>query len=399
MKNNKILFNITLISILISILTLGYLTKLHFDLASGTHVGKSLCNIGSAMNCETVNSSAYAKFLNIPISLWGLMTQLVLLITLLIGKTTPSQSNSPHQRTFIFISYVALIVSVVMAGISTFVLKQFCLFCILIYISNITTAIAGSLLFQVKLQSWSNYISDLTNKFASVLLVLLIPGGSWLANAIFYDIYNMKELSQLKSVVESKIELWKKSPSFNFDPSSGLILNKQENSPFIIVEFADFRCPHCKHAAPVLHKFAQDNPNVQLIFKPYPLDPTCNSAMGSGGGTGVSCQLAYLTYCAEKLNSSGWKTHDAIFERQEQFLRSQSAEVLISEIIREVQIDPNKAKECMQSEETYKAIQDMTKEGQAAQIKGTPTVFVNGKLLEGGQVYQILKAAYDTISQ
>jgi protein-disulfide isomerase len=44
-------------------------------------------------------------------------------------------------------------------------------------------------------------------------------------------------------------------------------------------------------------------------------------------------------------------------------------------------------------------IRNMAKEGATAQIRGTPAVFVNNKLLEGGQLVPVLEGAYRSIKK
>src|SRR5436190_65734 len=44
------------------------------------------------------------------------------------------------------------------------------------------------------------------------------------------------------------------------------------SAPVTIVEWADFECPHCRHAAPLFEKVVEAHPGkVRLVYKFYPL--------------------------------------------------------------------------------------------------------------------------------
>lgn len=398
MKNKKILFYTILTLLTLSIFALGYLTKLHFELKAGLHTGKSICNLGGSLNCESVNVSAYSSFLNIPISLWGTLTLFITIVFLFLSKNTSSIPTTPFRKIFLTLTYISLTSSIVMAVISTFLLKQFCLFCVSVYVTTFINAILATLLYPPKNESWTTLIADIFEKKSAFFLVLLIPIGSWLTNAVLYDTYKLNDIKQLEAIASAKVAAWKNAPKFDFNLNTGLIQNKQDNSPFTIVEFADFRCPHCKHASPEIQKFVDNNPSVQFIFKFYPLDGVCNPALGPGG-SGVSCKLAYLSFCADKIANKGWEAHHAIYDHQEEINSSPNADNTITGIIQTLNLDSEKINQCMNAEDTFKAIQEMAKEGQTAQVKGTPSVFINGKVLEGGQIIQILQAAFNSISQ
>ncbi|MEN0059572.1 MAG: thioredoxin domain-containing protein, partial [Bdellovibrio sp.] len=52
---------------------------------------------------------------------------------------------------------------------------------------------------------------------------------------------------------------------------------------------------------------------------------------------------------------------------------------------------------CIKNPETMEGIRKMAKEGEVAQIRGTPTVFVNNRLLQSGQAIPVLEATYQSI--
>lgn len=68
-------------------------------------------------------------------------------------------------------------------------------------------------------------------------------------------------------------------------------------------------------------------------------------------------------------------------------------------LIEALQLQPDHIKSCVQDPEMIALVKGTAKEGEVAGIQGTPTIFVNGKLLSGGQSVPILKAVYDKIKK
>ncbi len=80
------------------------------------------------------------------------------------------------------------------------------------------------------------------------------------------------------------------------------------NAPLLVIEFADFECPHCAAAAPILHGFLEDaqlKGKVLLAFKNYPLShhPHAESAARAA--------------LAAQPQGKFWEMHDQIFSHQE----------------------------------------------------------------------------------
>jgi protein-disulfide isomerase len=216
-------------------------------------------------------------------------------------------------------------------------------------------------------------------------------------NDMLFNAFLKKDNSLIEKTAKEKVAYWSASPEKKFDPTKGLSMQKGSTEPVMtIVEFADFRCPHCKHAAPSLHNFTQSHPDVKLIFKPFPLDGTCNEAI-KGGGDGISCGLASAVMCSEKIAQKGWLAHDYIFENQMDIIQAGSLDKNLDVVSKTIGISVEDLKKCINDPTTGELIRSMANEGAAAQIQGTPTVFVNGKLLSGGQLIPILESAYKTI--
>lgn len=400
MQNTEKVKKIIGIGLLATLASIGfhiYLSIQHYRLKFGLGEGKSLCNINETFNCDAVTASQYSTLLGSPLSNWGASTHLILSLFLFIGWLNLGSNNKQILRYSFWLSLLTSFMSIIMLLISIFKLSNYCLFCIVTYILSFILFLSlGSLCGKEALTHATDDIKDLFAGAKWVLIMgLLIPGISLLSNSIIYDSFGFR---QLDIMTQESLSNWQNSPQMNFDYSTGLKFQKKPGpAKMQIVEFADFLCPHCKTASPSLHAFAESHPDVELIFKPFPLDGVCNEGI-QRQGDGLRCQLAAAVYCSEKINTKGWAAHNYIFDRQTQWNISQ-IENDLKALSDQINVPLEELKKCISSSETHEAITKMAKEGVDAKIMGTPSIFVNGKALDRGQFLPILQGAYDLIRQ
>ncbi|MFN8848016.1 MAG: vitamin K epoxide reductase family protein [Bdellovibrionales bacterium] len=381
------------INIVLSVIALGlhaYLTQKFFDLQNGAASGQSLCNVGALWNCDAVSTSKYAQIFGYPLALWAFSVHLVYIVTQ-IGLVFNLDSPSFWSASTRLGSVVIAAASVIMLAISLTQLKNYCLFCFLAYgisfLSLILIHFSGLKLTGL-FKDLPKLLSDKTSYgfLVSIPVLVLSLASAW--GGPFAE-------SRVKEQIQDQILAWKAAPEQSFDLSLGLHMGAPvETAKMVIVEFADFRCPHCKFAAPTLKAFTQSRDDVALLFKPFPLDGTCNpSPAFNGQGDGISCRLASAAFCSESLNQSGWAMTQMIFDKQEDFRQFSKIEQ-VDELLCQLNssTDCEKLKLCMSEEKTKTEIQKMAQEGLQANIRGTPAFFVNKKELGGGQYMPILQA-------
>jgi len=148
------------------------------------------------------------------------------------------------------------------------------------------------------------------------------------------------------------------------------------DAPIKVVEFADFMCPGCRAASTALREyFAQAPGDINLTFKNFPLEKTCNPGIGQGIHSG-SCELAMGAICASELGAF-WAYHDRIFSRAWEVATRQDV------IDNGVAVGMNKAKfeTCLASPEAKSKLAIQIKEGFETVVQVTPTLVVNGRKL------------------
>jgi protein-disulfide isomerase len=142
----------------------------------------------------------------------------------------------------------------------------------------------------------------------------------------------------------------------------------------IVVAFSDFQCPHCREFYETLKVLEPKYPQVRFVYKDFPLaqiHPWATTAA-------VGARCAFM-----QQPEAFWQLHDAIFQSQEVI----SAENVWNKILafaRAANLDAEALKACMSSPEPIGAIEANVRDGQTLSVNSTPTVFVNGRPVVGG---------------
>jgi protein-disulfide isomerase len=153
------------------------------------------------------------------------------------------------------------------------------------------------------------------------------------------------------------------------DPSKG-----PADAKVTLVEFSDYQCPHCRQLYTVMQVVEQKFPQVRIVHKDFPLagiHPWATTAAVGGR-------------CAFAQSEAGfWKVHGMIFQNQDLISSENVYEKMIDFAVR-AGLDKDAFKVCMALPDAKAAIQADIDEGKAVQITSTPTVFVNGRPVIGG---------------
>jgi len=396
MNKNKLLINLALLFTLISIALHIYLTKHFFDVRFLGLSGPSICNISEYFNCDAVAASRFSSLFGIPIALWGVITNLVLFISLIPIRWA---SNSTNPFTSYFAKGLATLIfatSIVMGFISISLMEQACIFCIGTYLLSFLTFLClwwtlpkstFSHIFQVPLQ-----IKD------HPFFIFLVSSILWAPFFFNFLISESTGVNKIEPLIKESLYYWKSNPSISFKEDIGLKSVSTQNPPqMTIVEFADYLCPHCKVAANSLHNFIKQHPDVLLVFKPFPLDGNCNAALAEHLGNGIRCLLPKITFCMEKLEQKGWLAHEHFFEQQEVYMKLPASNEALNYFIENFPIKNVELKNCISDTKIETIIKESADEGALAKIEGTPSIFVNGRKLDRGHFLPILESTYQSI--
>lgn len=346
-----------------------YLSKAYYDLRGGTGDFNSLCNINATFNCDAVTSSKYAElFSGVPLSSVAVGWFIALMILSFMARVTEWRKEIVFTGTLMagFGSLYSLALLFVMFA----VLNKFCLFCLVIDVVNfsllgIFLSMRNGKLFEgirySKLQSHALIIA--ISVFAVV--VFLRPSEE-----------NMRK-SASKSEIEYLVNQILESPTIAVEtPATAPVLGNK-SAPITIHEFSDFQCPHCKRGAILMHQLlSRHEGKVKVVFMPFPLDSACNRLVPQSMHP-YACELARASLCANK-EGKFESVYQKIFDDQDVLSAKSATAISVGS-----GMDAKQLAECLNSEETKKALSDSIEQGALAKVESTPTFFVNGKKIEG----------------
>lgn len=388
----KTRIQIALMGCLASIGAHLYLTLHYYPLKFGFAGGQSLCNVNDKFNCDAVSASAYSAIFGVPLSLWGAMTNLVLFGLILISWLEWTENPERFKRWTLVLAGLSLGASVVMGSISFGLMHSYCLFCILLY--ALSAVVFFSFRGMVRAPILSQLQRDLPNMWGEskglTISLLSIPVLAFLGHQMFMQNFGS---SQIDHLVTEAVQEWQSAPKLNFVAKPSMVMGPAaDRAAMTIVEFADFRCSHCKHASYTLDAFVKSHPDVRFEFYAFPLDGACNEKIERSDG--MSCRLAAAVYCAEQ-EGKGWDLHHVVYDRQDEILHLNGiAELdpMLAQIVSSLGLNWERVQTCIKDPNSQDAIRAQAKQGALVNVMGTPTLFANGKLLSRGQMIPVLQA-------
>ncbi len=151
----------------------------------------------------------------------------------------------------------------------------------------------------------------------------------------------------------------------------------------VIQEFSDFQCPFCSRVNPTVAQLMKEyGDKVQLVWRDYPL-PFHKDAQ-------PAAQAAREVF-VQKGNKAFWEYHDLLFQNQKALSRAN-----LEKFAEQVGVDMKAFKAALDSGKHKAAVDaDMAAVSKAGARIGTPSFFINGKLLQGAQPYAAFKSAVD----
>jgi len=153
-----------------------------------------------------------------------------------------------------------------------------------------------------------------------------------------------------------------------------------ENAPITLVEFSDFQCPYCQAYVSRLNQVKQNYPDkVRIVYRQYPIPSLHPNAI----------KAAEASLCAQE-QGKFWELHDLMFEEQNRLTVSELKEKAVR-----VKMNKSKFDSCLDTGRFTERVQEDMKEAVKVGVTGTPTVFVNGVMVDGGASYEALAKAID----
>ncbi len=159
------------------------------------------------------------------------------------------------------------------------------------------------------------------------------------------------------------------------DPSQG-----KADAPVTVVEFSDFQCPFCLRVMPTLKDLrAKYGDKMRLVWKDFPLTQIHPQAF-------VAAQAGN---CARE-QGKFWEYHDKLFANQSalqpEFLKKYAADA---------GLDTAKFNQCLEGSKYEARVQGALGIGTKLGISSTPTMYVNGRMINGAQPIDVFESVID----
>jgi protein-disulfide isomerase len=155
------------------------------------------------------------------------------------------------------------------------------------------------------------------------------------------------------------------------NPSKG-----PDDARVTLVEFSDFECPHCRELYEALKAVEARYPQVRIVYKDFPL--TTIHPWAQTAALGGRCAF-------DQSPAAFWKVHDSIFDNQD-VLSAENVWDKLVQFATQAGLNADTFKACLSSPDAEKAVDANRADGVALDVNSTPTVYVNGRPLVGGDV-------------
>jgi formate-nitrite transporter family protein len=154
----------------------------------------------------------------------------------------------------------------------------------------------------------------------------------------------------------------------------------QTDAPLTLLEYGDYECPDCEHAAPIVIKLRKEfGDRLRFVFRHFP-----NSA--------IHTHASESAQAAEAAGAQGkfWEMHDVLYKHQKDLADHDIAHfgLLVGAEVYRLQADLSASRYAGRVAQDYDS-------GVKNGVKGTPTFFINGKRYHGPVTFEALQAALE----
>jgi len=146
-----------------------------------------------------------------------------------------------------------------------------------------------------------------------------------------------------------------------------------------LVEFSDYQCPFCKRAHDTIEQLVAAYPkDIRLVFMDYPLPMHNRAAAAAEAARCAGEQGKYWEYGDNLMKAAGDLSDDNLKARAT-----------------ELSLDAGAFETCISSTKHEPAVQSDFTEGNRVGVSGTPTFFINGRMIVGAKALDDFKQIVD----
>jgi protein-disulfide isomerase len=160
-----------------------------------------------------------------------------------------------------------------------------------------------------------------------------------------------------------------------------------ENAPVTLEEFGDFECPACGGLDPGMRRISKDyGDRVRLIFREFPLQMHKYSFIAARAAEAAGAQGKF------------WEMHDMLYDHQDDWKDAPEPRDLFNNYAAQLGLDVERFKADLNRQDLADRIKQDYDRGVSLNVRGTPTIFINGEELMPGKLptEQDIRRAIDT---
>jgi protein-disulfide isomerase/uncharacterized membrane protein len=345
-----------------------YLSVSHYRVY--TDIGyQSFCAISKAINCDTVSQSPYSIFLNLPVPVWGIIGYSFFLFFVFVAGS----KSAEKKRIWPLLFWLALVFScysVILALISTYIIRSYCILCIVLYAVNLLL-LYYSWIIQKRFSS-----SGLIKGTKEDILFLWNGKVKFILPAAAYFLTSVLAMGFYP-------DYWSfQPPPLRADISKGITA---EGHPWIgaekpvleITEFADYQCFQCKKMHFFLRQLINEHPEkIRIVHRNYPMDHKFNPIVKEPFHVGSGKMALLAVYAASK--NKFWEMNDLLYS-----FAGKKKQISIKELAEEVGLDINELAPAINDRTTRYRLHNDIRTGNKLGISGTPAYLIGGELYLG----------------
>jgi protein-disulfide isomerase len=179
------------------------------------------------------------------------------------------------------------------------------------------------------------------------------------------DLANLEDKIFVSSESTGNIKEISYSFIVTIDTTGAPFLGKPD-APVSIVIFSDFQCPYCSKIGPIIAEILEKNPEtIKIFYKHFPI---------RGHEQAVPAAMAAI---AAQKQGKFWDYHDLLFQNMQSLKPEKFIELATS-----LGLNIEQFKKDMNDQQDMTIISKDQQDGVNAGVKGTPSIFIDGRIVK-----------------
>jgi protein-disulfide isomerase len=170
-------------------------------------------------------------------------------------------------------------------------------------------------------------------------------------------------------LADADIQILVEPPRYDVKIPDGEPSKGNDDAPVTLVEFSDFQCGYCKRAHPMVTKLLDEyGDQVRFVYRDYGIPNHTRAKPAAEAARCAGDQDRYWDYFANLMENSGSLDDADLAQRAT-----------------DLGLDMEKFNACLESDRHVEAIDESFEAAEKLGVRGTPTFFINGRILVGAK--------------